>query len=680
MLSVKNITKTYISKRGRSIAAVDGLSIDFGSSGMTFILGKSGSGKSTLLNLIGGLDTPTGGKIVINGKSSYDFRNDDWDSYRNTYVGFVFQEYNLIESYCVGTNIALALEMQAEKPDRTVIDNMLIRVGLVDGAGATLYDRKINELSGGQKQRVAIARALVKNPDIILADEPTGAVDASTGAELYDLLQSLAKDRLVIIVSHDIASAKKYGDRIIELLDGKVVSDNLNVAEGQIIDAMPAGQPSGSTLELKKSSLPLKRSFILGAGALKHKKVRLITSILLAVVTFVVFGFSISAMQSDAYGTELRTIYDNGYEMIGIFHPKRDGSAEALKAYNGGKDPMPAKYSDEDFYKYLGNSYNMDRSKYIWSPSEYIVGLDPANGESDANLRPDGRFVDKSLCKLPQVGEIAITDYIADKFLRYGYKQADDTVIDIATPDDLIGLELDGRKISGVYSTEVDLDIYREFDYYYNDYISNMLNGMPRSIFTCRFTHIDDPLFDRYDGVMIKLSGNISKDTELLLALSDKRSVTNPNPIIAQIISPYSTFMMDATAYERYVMPVALAVAVAFLVISMLLTMNYLSTSIGFKKRELGILRALGARRRDIIIVCLSESLLLAAVEFVISLIGVGILCAVLNGVFYTSMFSLGILPILTLFALSFGVTAIATILPALRLANKTPIEAMKSK
>lgn len=219
MLKVRDLVKIYVTKGAKPVRAVDGVSIRFEETGMVFLLGKSGSGKSTLLNLCGGLDTPDEGEIIIKGRSSKDFTQSDFDSYRNTYVGFVFQEYNILEEFSVEDNIALALELQGRK-NHDEVEKILREVDLAEFA-----KRKPNTLSGGQRQRVAIARALVKNPEIIMADEPTGALDSQTGKQVFDTLKRLSAHKLVIVVSHDRDFAEEYADRIIELKDGKIISD-----------------------------------------------------------------------------------------------------------------------------------------------------------------------------------------------------------------------------------------------------------------------------------------------------------------------------------------------------------------------------------------------------------------------------------------------------------------------
>lgn len=220
MLEIKNLVKIYKTKNGAEVRALDGISAALPQKGMVFLLGKSGSGKSTLLNVCGGLDTPDSGEIIIKGRSSKDFTQSDFDSYRNTFVGFVFQEYNILNEFSVEDNVALALELQGKGKDKAQIKAILEQVDLEDFA-----KRKPNTLSGGQKQRVAIARALVKNPEIIMADEPTGALDSATGRQVLDTLKKLSAQKLVIVVSHDREFASLYGDRIIELKDGKIISD-----------------------------------------------------------------------------------------------------------------------------------------------------------------------------------------------------------------------------------------------------------------------------------------------------------------------------------------------------------------------------------------------------------------------------------------------------------------------
>ena len=222
MLELNNIVKCY-SSGDTEVRALNGVSLKFRESEFVSILGKSGCGKTTMLNIIGGLDRYTSGDLIINGKSTKKFRDGDWDVYRNHSIGFVFQSYNLIPHQSVLANVELALTLsgvsKAERRRRAVA--ALEKVGLGDQ-----LKKKPNQMSGGQMQRVAIARALVNNPDILLADEPTGALDSHTSVQIMELLAEVAKEKLVIMVTHNPDLAKEYSTRIVRLSDGEVIDDS----------------------------------------------------------------------------------------------------------------------------------------------------------------------------------------------------------------------------------------------------------------------------------------------------------------------------------------------------------------------------------------------------------------------------------------------------------------------
>ena len=222
MLQLKNITKNYLSG-DNEVQALKGIDIEFRENEFVSILGQSGCGKTTLLNIIGGLDRYTSGDLIINGKSTKEFKDKDWDTYRNHSVGFVFQSYNLIPHQTVLANVELALTIsgvgKAERKKRAI--EALQKVGLGDQ-----INKKPNQMSGGQMQRVAIARALVNDPDILLADEPTGALDSKTSVQVMEILKEISKDRLIIMVTHNPELAEKYSSRIVKLLDGKIIDDS----------------------------------------------------------------------------------------------------------------------------------------------------------------------------------------------------------------------------------------------------------------------------------------------------------------------------------------------------------------------------------------------------------------------------------------------------------------------
>lgn len=225
-LQLMNITKTY--RTGQTVRALDDVSLSFRENEFVSVFGPSGCGKTTMLNIIGGLDHYDEGDLIINGISTKEYKDRDWDAYRNRSIGFVFQSYNLIshQSALQNVEIALALSGTSESERRRRAKEALENVGL-----AEQINKRPNQLSGGQMQRVAIARALVNNPDIILADEPTGALDSQTSLQLMDILKEISSTRLVIMVTHNRELADRYSNRIIHLLDGKVLSDSNPIEE-----------------------------------------------------------------------------------------------------------------------------------------------------------------------------------------------------------------------------------------------------------------------------------------------------------------------------------------------------------------------------------------------------------------------------------------------------------------
>ena len=266
MLKLKGIYKNY-NIGNTSVAALRGIDLEFRENEFVCILGPSGCGKTTLLNIVGGLDQYTRGDLIINGTSTKNYRDPDWDTYRNHSIGFVFQTYNLIPHQTVLANVELALTLSGvSKAERTAqAKKVLEQVGLADQT-----NKRPNQLSGGQMQRVAIARALVNNPDILLADEPTGALDSETSVSIMELLKEIAKDKLIIMVTHNPDLANKYSTRIVHLLDGKVTSDS-DPFTAETESAPPADKKAKKQ---KKPSMSLFTALSLSLNNLMTKKTR----------------------------------------------------------------------------------------------------------------------------------------------------------------------------------------------------------------------------------------------------------------------------------------------------------------------------------------------------------------------------------------------------------------------
>ena len=398
MLELINVKKIYTTKAGDT-AALNGISVKFPDTGLIFINGKSGSGKTTLLNVIGGLDGFDSGEVIINGKNFSTFTAKEYDSYRNTFVGFIFQEYNLLPDYTVEKNIKIANELQGKETSDEQVAKLLKDFDI-----AGLQKRKPSELSGGQKQRVAIVRSLLKDPKIIMADEPTGALDSLTGIQVVETLKELSKDKLVIVVSHDLELAEKYADRIIRIVDGQIVEDvtitdtevkgNLFLDENALSVKLGADLNGSETEELIKairekkkinfidkvtvrreektkevkiskskeiklieSKMKYKSSAELGLKSLFVKPGRLIFTIILSVIAFAVFGLMDTiAAYKDARVIQ-NLIKNSDYSAITVYQQHNENSEYYYHTSN--KFHNIVKLSSEDIENY-SNSLGFD--------------------------------------------------------------------------------------------------------------------------------------------------------------------------------------------------------------------------------------------------------------------------------------------------------------------------------
>ncbi len=504
MLETKGLYKVYKPKKGVPVTALSDVNITFPHKGMVFLLGKSGSGKSTLLNVLGGLDQYTEGEIIIKGVSSKSFKQKHFDSYRNTYVGFIFQEYNVLEEFTVGANIALALQLQGKKATDEEIGRILEEVDLA-GFGA----RRPNELSGGQKQRVAIARALVKNPEIIMADEPTGALDSATGRQVLETLKRLSEKHLVIVVSHDREFAESYADRIIELADGRVIRDVERVAselppetpliyeengirvqagyqlteedraainaylaqkEESVIlhrdfshgnavfkktDPSKISHKNSASFRLIKSKLPLKNAFKIGGSSLKYKKFRLVMTILLSCVAFGLFGLSDTFGAYHHVNTCTESMIDSQISYTSIRKSILRGEGE-----NAYWNDYGYTLTEKDL-----TAFELETGVHLKGVYDPLTGMSfehHLNPKAELNksdvslyattLNGFAGITDDDLAamnfpliagRLPQGknGEIAISRYVAESFLRGQYGDGNGYRT-ITEPKELIGLSL----------------------------------------------------------------------------------------------------------------------------------------------------------------------------------------------------------------------------------------------
>ena len=425
MIELRNVKKIYTSKKAQDTIALDNLNLKIGNKGMVFIVGTSGSGKSTLLNVLGGLDGISSGKILVNGKNISDFKSKEYDSFRNTYVGFIFQDFNILDQYNVYENIELSLKLQNKKANRNEIDKLLQDLGIEN-----LGNRRINELSGGQKQRVAIARALIKKPKMILADEPTGNLDKNSSEQIFRILKEISKNYLVVVVSHDMERAISYADRIVKIEDGKVISDSDTELNDNI-------QP----MELKKSKLPLSYALKMSITSFKSKPFKLFMTILLTTISLIFMGFTVNCAMFNKGMFISNTMKDNKNYTYDIYYQKinADGSGN------------PINFKNKD-YKNIEKLTNSKINKaYSLYDNEQELSFEYGNLKNVSayyNHKPsifsfieveDDRLFKNILGRKPKnQNELVIHEYLADYILKFGVMDSNNKIYYPTSYNDLV--------------------------------------------------------------------------------------------------------------------------------------------------------------------------------------------------------------------------------------------------
>ena len=363
MLEIKNINKNY--QTGEFIQkALNNVSIKFREHEFVAILGPSGSGKTTLLNILGGLDQYDHGDLLVNGLSTKKFKSKDWDAYRNNCIGFIFQSYNLISHISIQSNVELTMTLSnyTKKKRKSKAQEALKRVGLIDHA-----HKKPNQLSGGQMQRVAIARALVNNPNIILADEPTGALDSKTSIQIMEMIKDIAKDKLVIMVTHNRELAEKYASRIIELKDGEIVSDSnpYNTEE------------KNKKISIKKTKMNFLTAISLSFNNILTKKGRTILTALASSIGII--GIALILSLSNGFDIQIKKFESDSLSSLPIVISEEsmtldEENAESMMGIEKDKEKYPSDeviYPKDPIYEQL-TVKNVITKEYI----DFIENLD----------------------------------------------------------------------------------------------------------------------------------------------------------------------------------------------------------------------------------------------------------------------------------------------------------------
>lgn len=463
MIELRNINKYYKSGQEK-FHALKNINIKFPEKGIVFITGKSGSGKSTLLNIIGGIDSYDDGDLLINNVSTKNFSKKDYNSYRNTYIGFIFQEFNVIKSLTVYENIALSIQLHNEsvKQHHDEIMEVIEKVGLKGKE-----KRKMNQLSGGERQRVAIARSLIKNPQVIIADEPTGNLDKKNRDTVMDILKSLANERLVLVVTHDRHLASLYGEVEISLKDGEII-------ENKIIE----DSSSSDTLDLKPISPNLLTSLSLGLKSFKLNLLRYILIILLFATSLIFAGSVINLflVNTTKEYAEFQKTYNNF--VIDLNKQYTEDNITVQTGFNTieyddyvalyTKNNQMTSYKSTIFNYEITNNDNLDSSFY----QKTIERINLYN----SNTLKSFNYVDSCYDNKIMNNNYAclITDYVADALLYYNYFGSS-----ITTQKQLLGKTIthpyfkNNLIIGGIIKTKGYSNFKKQYQNDVNEFIKN---------------------------------------------------------------------------------------------------------------------------------------------------------------------------------------------------------------
>jgi len=797
MLHVENISKYYTTGEMTQIA-LNGVTISFRKNEFAAILGPSGSGKTTFLNIIGGLDRYDEGDLLINGNSTKNFGDRDWDAYRNNSIGFVFQNYNLINHLSIIDNVMLGMALSGKSVDkrRKKAIEVLTRVGLKDH-----IHKKPGQLSGGQMQRVAIARALANDPDIILADEPTGALDTNTSIQILDLIREIARDKLVIMVTHNASLAEKYADRIIRFQDGKVISDSnpYNLTKEK------------SDYQLKKTSMSFGTALMLSFKNIRTKLFRtLLTSfassigiIGIALILALSNGFDmqIAAFESDTLSgfpimITQKTEEVDMSKIIGVKH-------EDQKKYPEKKEIYP--YDPDEDKRIHTNVFSNSYLKYIESINpEWINGIAYTRMVRLNLLRSDGKTaaaVDTSVINLtafPENPNGSRPNYLETSYDLLAGKYPSDMQDAVLVIDkynrvnkailEELGFKTNVKSIGFDDILGIELKVIPNDVYYKKEGSIFILNSDPNNL---------QELYNNEKAVSLKITGIVrpSKDTEIPaiqpgIAFSDKLCLhfmedaknsaivkeqqkadynvltgepfrtsesytstggplsigspsignpigapmgTSPQPAVVKKDTVLSTLGADSIPYMISIYPVnfeykdlvleyldawnedkkdddkivytdlagtitdlsggimraitlvLIGFSATSLVVSLIMIGIITYISVLERTREIGLLRALGARKKDIARVFNAETFLIGAVSGLIGILTASILTAPVNNVLerlttLENVAQLDIRHAIMLALVSILLTMAGGYLPAGMAAKKDPVKALRSE
>ncbi len=693
-------SKTYKMKN-ENFKALDNIKFELGDNGIVCVLGPSGSGKTTLMNIMGALDSDFDGDVIINNKSLKNAKGKDLDNYRKNTIGFVFQQFFLINKFSAFDNVKVALDLSNKKRKKERVMELLKKVEM-----DKFTKRKVNLLSGGQKQRVAIARALANDPDIILADEPTGALDSKMSNEIMELLENLSKTKLIVVITHSRELADKYADRIITMQDGKILSieDNkIKQEENNKNDEIEIEHKNdkkqvnlSSSNELKKSKMSFFKAFIYSLKNMSKRKARLIATAIGMSIGIVGIGLAL-ALSNGTMDIAKAQVESLAPMNLVTITPKTNNEDENELISNMNSDETDLlEYSQLEKIKALNENIT-----HFWSVPVFAFskGFFSETSLSEEDIKTVD-YEDKSF--MMQNGLEPYENVGGNLTLGNAPKNKDEVVISLNTADFLLG-DNSNVKIEDLIGKE----LYVKFgpmekmtsDSDKNKILKFTIVGIT-SFNTLENTvyQMSTDTFELYQELYNEDKNNL-KLSETYLYLNNNLTKDEMLDIINNLNNSQDEFKFTSTAESimsnvEKVLNVVRNVLIGFSSISVLVAILMIGIviyiSVIERISEIGILRAIGARKKDILNIFISESVIIGLLS---GIIGVGVtklLCEGINNIAVTlmksyglSMGNIGIAKLSDISALGILLVCvilsiIAGIIPSLKAAKMDPVKALR--
>ncbi len=776
MLELKHITKSYKTGDFKQVV-LNNVSLKFRKNEFVMILGPSGSGKTTLLNIIGGLDRYDSGNLIINGKSTKKFKDKNWDAYRNACVGFVFQNYNLISHISVYKNVEMALTLSGTKTSKKkkMVMDALKKVGLERHA-----NKKPSQLSGGQMQRVAIARALVNNPDIILADEPTGALDSKTSVKIMNLIKEISKDKLVIMVTHNDELAKRYANRTIKLKDGNIISDS---------NPLNKNNEKNSKFKIRKTKMSFLSAISLSLNNIKTKKGRTFLTafassigiIGIALILSISNGFN---KQIDEYEKNTMSSFPIAISSV-VSTLDEEGLEDNKNAFSGNseypKEDVLYTYSPDENSKVHQNKITDDYVNYLNDIDDGLLSAISYFRMTNFNLittnGTDYQTINTGSINLSELPlDLNNNSYLEDNYdlLSGSYPESYTDVVLIVDSKNRIDKsvlealyidsnkekvnfdEVVGKEFKVVsnddYYTKITDEVFTtnkaSMDMYNKSDITLRITGIVRGKKDNALASIMDALQESMGSLLLSKIGYSSgliekiveenKESDIVKAQEkssgvvfigglsfDSAGITKDEALtmlgasttpVAINIYPnsfdnkdeiikylddynknksdedkiiYTDYAQQISSLSSSIMDGITIVLIAFCSISLVVSSIMIGIityiSVLERTKEIGILRSLGARKKDITRVFNAETLIIGVISGVVAIVITLVLLIPINKVLYnlTDLKNVGVLnPVhaVILVIISVLLTLIGGFIPSKSAAKKDPVEALRSE